>query len=517
MDLAYEYVEAVPEELACSICMKVLCEPHLVNCCEQQFCKNCLEKWLGRSNSCPHCRSTDFSHILMKQASRKIKELKVYCPNKQHGCTATFKVSECEEHLSTTNDRGCLYILVKCPNHCSTELPREQMKTHLEKECPKRSIFCFHCNLQGEQRYIMGEHLISCPLVPVSCPKGCKLTVLQKNVESHRDSCPLEPIPCPFSSLGCKSVICRRDMQQHVEGNMLQHMTELTSSHCALQAQHAALQEEHAALRAEKHSSQNVDLALLKADFAELKDKHASLIAGHTALLSDYSTLKDDFLALKDSFYGKLRTIAPILQSMPYTVPTAQLYTAISDTTPLFLGGSASLVLNEAIRYSGHHYMVLWQQQPLPNLHFRLQWEMDQPKQQVIVPRPFPRTYKFRLYFLSSLGAVAPGLTFDIDIKFTTLKLHRIGSFCCGKPSIERDDTGGCNAGDGNKPHGQLMGLLSLHCQQESKEQIGLTFSSAHKNVGCKCVCHAGVRGAVGGTAAYVGARVMSAIHPQRL
>ncbi len=40
----YEFVEELQDELMCSICMKVLNEPQMVNCCEQRFCKNCLTK-----------------------------------------------------------------------------------------------------------------------------------------------------------------------------------------------------------------------------------------------------------------------------------------------------------------------------------------------------------------------------------------------------------------------------------------------------------------------------------------
>ena len=57
----YQFVEDLPEELTCFICMKVLCQPHLVNCCKQSFCKECLDGWCTNNKTCPHCRSTDFS------------------------------------------------------------------------------------------------------------------------------------------------------------------------------------------------------------------------------------------------------------------------------------------------------------------------------------------------------------------------------------------------------------------------------------------------------------------------
>ena len=56
-DVEYQFVEVLPEELTCSICMKALREPHMVNCCEQSFCKECLYEWSKRNSSFPHCRS----------------------------------------------------------------------------------------------------------------------------------------------------------------------------------------------------------------------------------------------------------------------------------------------------------------------------------------------------------------------------------------------------------------------------------------------------------------------------
>jgi transcription elongation factor Elf1 len=60
-DTMAELVEALPEELTCSICTK----PHMVNCCEQSYCKGC--KWQLKKNTCPHCHSTQFSSILLQK------------------------------------------------------------------------------------------------------------------------------------------------------------------------------------------------------------------------------------------------------------------------------------------------------------------------------------------------------------------------------------------------------------------------------------------------------------------
>ena len=260
----YDFYEALPEELICPICMKVLSEPHLVNCCEQHFCKGCLDKWSQNDNTCPHCRSTDFSHILLKQKSRKIGELKVYCPNKKHGCKCVLKIRECGDHLSTINIEGCSYVKLSCPLNCKAEVFRGDIRRHTEELCPKRSISCIHCNLSGDHQFIVGDHTDQCPCYPLLCPQGCKQSLIRKDLESHVDTCPLEPVSCPFSEFGCRARIPREDLEKHVETNMLHHMTELAKSH-----------------------------AMLREDNITLKKRVVTLQADHEALKSDYEALKE--------------------------------------------------------------------------------------------------------------------------------------------------------------------------------------------------------------------------------
>ena len=163
-NIDHVFVE-VTEELTCSICKEILHEPHLINCCGQQFCGHCLKKWLLKNKTCPHCSSKNFSHMLMQPTIRKIKNLAIFCPNKQQGCKVELSISQCERHLSTR----CLYVKLECLN-CTTSVFRGEMQTHLQNECPRRSDTCTYCGKQGEHQYIMGAHLNCCLLYPVCFP-----------------------------------------------------------------------------------------------------------------------------------------------------------------------------------------------------------------------------------------------------------------------------------------------------------------------------------------------------------
>ena len=287
-----EYVENVPQELICSICFRVLCEPHLVNCCEQQFCKDCLETWLEDNTSCPHCRSSGFSYMLMKQSNRKVGELKVYCLNKHHGCKAELKISEYHNHLSTANHKGCAYVQLDCPNNCSAKVFRGKMLEHQQKLCPKRIVSCEHCKLKGEYLPMVKDHLNKCLLKPVGCPLACGVSVLRKDLQTHRNECPLELVPCSFSGLGCKTKVCRKDLKEHINsGGLSHHMDLLAMSHMTMQAKHAALQIEHTTL--------NRVCTSLQKEYITLQMKHQELLKEHTTLNDACTSLQEEYITLQ--------------------------------------------------------------------------------------------------------------------------------------------------------------------------------------------------------------------------
>lgn len=256
-----EFVENVPQEMICPICTRLLHEPQMVNCCEQHFCKDCLEKWLlENSQTCPHCRAKSFSYMFMKQKSRKIGELKVYCRNKQRGCETVLKYTEYSNHLSISNTKGCLYIQQDCPNNCSAKVLRGKMSEHMQKFCTRRIITCSHCKIKGEPLKLVTEHVNKCPLRPVACPLGCGANILPKDLQTHKNDCPLEQVICTFSELGCKAKVCRKDMKKHVEST--DHMSMLAKSYMALREDHKILKQQY--------------LTLTKS-CAELQNKYATL------------------------------------------------------------------------------------------------------------------------------------------------------------------------------------------------------------------------------------------------
>ena len=54
---ACEFMDTIPKEFQteCSICLHVLRDPHMVDCCGYRFCKRCIEQVMSEFKSCPLC------------------------------------------------------------------------------------------------------------------------------------------------------------------------------------------------------------------------------------------------------------------------------------------------------------------------------------------------------------------------------------------------------------------------------------------------------------------------------
>ena len=342
----YEFVEELPKSLSCSICMKVLCQPHCMNCCEQLFCQECLEKWLKCNKTCPHCRSTDFSHMLMQRPIRKIGELKMYCLNKKHGCKCVHKVSESEKHTEE-----CQYQMINCLK-CDSLVLRGCMKKHTKELCPRRPVSCTHCKVKGEHQFIVGDHLNDCELYQIKCPQKCGTTLLHKFINIHKSICPMEVVPCLYSELGCDAHIFRKDMEKHIASSAFQHMMVLAKSHLTLKAEHRQLELEH----------------------KKLQEEHKK---GHSDLTEAYTVLKQSNQAIREVTKKLHRDLGRIPQ-------VAQIQTLLSDSTDIKMGDTLILTLSESNKETGHHYIHV------TGVKFKLEWKWSD--------HPRPTGYIFKLF-----------------------------------------------------------------------------------------------------------------------
>ena len=88
----YNFVKPIPDRLLCNVCQLPCREPQQTRECGHLFYKSCIKKWMSfttGSHDCPVCRKKPFTMFPQLKDDRKIKALKIYCPNKSDGCSVS--------------------------------------------------------------------------------------------------------------------------------------------------------------------------------------------------------------------------------------------------------------------------------------------------------------------------------------------------------------------------------------------------------------------------------------------
>ena len=172
------FLETTPERLVCSICTKVMRDPHLMACCGKEFCISCLQSWFNQQNTeeCPHCRATkrDYNvlHILDKGVKSEIESQFILCTNYKEGCEW---VGELRNQASHTLQ--CDFVKTHCPNGCdgslTTLLLRKDVSIHLKNHCELREKRCQHCGHVGTVKSYPSHEKICEVLHPRKRKKSC--------------------------------------------------------------------------------------------------------------------------------------------------------------------------------------------------------------------------------------------------------------------------------------------------------------------------------------------------------
>ena len=235
LDVKYRYplVDDLPEDFKCPLCLDVLLEPMLTNCCGHHFCNECIDDLRQKAKpaipkdddgvSCPMCQCKakgGFTLVLDKRTKRMLRSLKVECPNRQAGCEWIGDVAGLNEHVETR----CKHAIRACTKGCGALLLPSELDEHLLSVCRKRDVVCQYC---GEIKLFgdMESHCKVCPNMPVSCPNCCNIQGLtRRDTESHLVECPLQEVYCEFDATGCKQTLLRKDLSKHMETHAQHHL-----------------------------------------------------------------------------------------------------------------------------------------------------------------------------------------------------------------------------------------------------------------------------------------------------
>ena len=171
------FVEEPPKQFQtdCSICLCVLKDPYLVNCCGISFCQSCIKPVQDDGKPCPVCNVEFITCIPDKRLQRTLNEMKVYCSNKGLGCKWIGELGSLSLHLNTETEISdqeasyCLFASLGCV-FCGNKFLRKELGEHKSNRCPKRPYSCDYCNdYESTCEDVTTNHWPVCPCRPVPC------------------------------------------------------------------------------------------------------------------------------------------------------------------------------------------------------------------------------------------------------------------------------------------------------------------------------------------------------------
>ena len=223
VDEEYQFVNDLPEEYQCSICLSVLNDPHLTTCCGHHFCKECICKVAQANQACPMCKTEGFVAVIDKNVFRKIRALPVRCHFHSKGCGWQGELRGLQEHLDP-HQGHCKFIDIVCPKGCGQTLPHSKLDTHLAKECPNRDQQCQYCDETVPYSSMTAHYDNDCTHIPLRCPNGCSELMPRGAIPQHLSACPCQPTDCEFVGFGCSVKFARRDQGKHMQEYFHKHL-----------------------------------------------------------------------------------------------------------------------------------------------------------------------------------------------------------------------------------------------------------------------------------------------------
>ena len=233
------FVKDPPEQVQteCSVCLCVLREPYLLDCCCYSFCKSCIEPIKSEKKPCPLCAVHFTTCIPDKRLQRTLNDFQVYCSHKEEGCEWAGQLANLAQHLNVNplheaeRLSGCQLTSLDC-KHCGECFQRRELVYHETSVCSQRPYSCEYCrDFKSTFEDVTSNHLSVCPDRPVPCSNGCGSSPLLKLLKDHLKECPLEVIECAFSYAGCSEKLPRKDMPKHITQSLAIHMSLQATSH----------------------------------------------------------------------------------------------------------------------------------------------------------------------------------------------------------------------------------------------------------------------------------------------
>ena len=239
----YEFVKELPDDFTCSVCYDAIYDAKETKCCGHYFCQSCSDRVIASEMGCPQCRvfplETQDGHFMR----RKLKQLHIYCVNKNccsvanpsrsssdvvivvDGCDWKGEINDLQSHLNN----HCPHATVTCQHKCDVKMARCEKEDHENNVCSKRPLSCLFCGMEATAEEIH-QHALECEGRPVSCPNNCSAMLVQGELNCHLEQCPLKKVACDFEFAGCKVKISKQDYDGHMKNSAQKHIQLLSQS-----------------------------------------------------------------------------------------------------------------------------------------------------------------------------------------------------------------------------------------------------------------------------------------------
>ena len=310
--------ESIPKSLECPLCLLVFRRPHVTSCCGYHFCQSCIEPILSDGKPCPVCQEPIYTTLLHKGVMRDVNGLMVWCTHKDRGCQWSGELGYLDEHLIPTSKKwsGCEYEDVQCTVGCGMHIQRRLLEEHELTLCPHRPFSCDYCgNYSSVHVDVVRNHFPTCASYPILCPNNCGAGILpREEMKMHLDkNCPLQVIQCDFHFAGCTAETERANLKDHMSENWREHISLLAAANMKL---HAKLEERDDQIQQLTSVTQESDsqIKALTKDVSELKrlcgsmQAHLTPVPPYDFTMPNVKNLKaNNLLFLGPPFYSHMR------------------------------------------------------------------------------------------------------------------------------------------------------------------------------------------------------------------
>ena len=284
-----EFVEPPPKQFQseCPICLQILREPYILDCCGYSFCAACIVRVGKDGKPCPHCNQPWYTTLVNKGLKRALNEFHVYCLHRLSGCEWEGELGRLDEHLNSDplperQLKGCPFTVIECL-HCKEGIRRDKIAGHQLERCPQRPYTCDYCaEYKSTFEDVAHSHWPECKCFLLPCPYECTPSgsgIQRQYLDQHlEEECPLTVVQCELHHAGCEVILPRKDMADHMKKDSIAHISLLAAENHCLSKQLLEKEEQICLLTQqitkleEKTSKQSQDLRELRTDVEMQRD-----------------------------------------------------------------------------------------------------------------------------------------------------------------------------------------------------------------------------------------------------